>query len=248
MRAPDWLIARPIAHRGLHDLAAGIVENMPAAMHAAIAGRYAIETDVQLTADCEAMVHHDDRLGRLNDGDASLLDMTSTQLKQVTFKATAERMITLGELCDLVDGRVPLVIELKSHFDNDTRLVTRVADVLATYRGPVAVMSFDPAMLTTLRAIAPKLVRGIVAERHYTNAYWSKLSDAQRRDMTNLRHALRTQPHFVSYNINDLPSAAPWIARHLFGCALICWTVRTQAQRDASLVHSQQMTFEGFRP
>ena len=73
MRAPDWLTARPVAHRGLHDRARGIIENMPSAFQAAIAGNFAIELDVQLTADGEAMVHHDDALGRLNEGSEKLL-------------------------------------------------------------------------------------------------------------------------------------------------------------------------------
>ena len=77
MRAPDWLTARPVAHRGLHDVARGIVENMPSAFQAAIAGNFAIELDVQLTADGEAMVHHDDALGRLNEGTGKLARLTA---------------------------------------------------------------------------------------------------------------------------------------------------------------------------
>ncbi len=106
MRAPEWLTARPVAHRGLHDRARGVVENMPSAFQAAIAGNFAIELDVQLTADGEAMVHHDDVLGRLNEGSEKLTALTAAQLKQVPFKDTADRMITLGELCDLTAGRV----------------------------------------------------------------------------------------------------------------------------------------------
>src|ERR1700760_4369295 len=115
MRAPDWLTARPVAHRGLHDIARGIVENMPAAAEAAIAGRFAIECDIQLTSDGEAMVHHDDVLGRLTEGNGALLTKTAAELKAVTFKGTSDRMMTLTDLCDLVAGRVPLVIEVKSH-------------------------------------------------------------------------------------------------------------------------------------
>src|SRR4030095_16536834 len=75
MRAPDWLTARPVAHRGLHDRARGIIENMPSAFQAAIAGNFAIELDVQLTADGEAMVHHDDALGRLTTGSEKVIRM-----------------------------------------------------------------------------------------------------------------------------------------------------------------------------
>jgi len=92
-----WLTARPIAHRGLHDAARGIVENMPAAAAAAIAGNYGIEADLQISAEGEAMVHHDGALGRLADGDGALRDLPAARLKQVPFKATAERMMTLGD-------------------------------------------------------------------------------------------------------------------------------------------------------
>src|SRR5207247_19722 len=83
-----------------------------------------------------AMVHHDDARGRLTEGNGRIDAMTAAALKRVPFKATAERMITLGELCDLVRGRAPLVIELKSRFDGDQRLARRVADTLSDHDGP----------------------------------------------------------------------------------------------------------------
>ncbi|MBB1090561.1 glycerophosphodiester phosphodiesterase [Rhodopseudomonas palustris] len=248
MRAPDWLTARPIAHRGLHDRARGVIENMPAAISAAVAGNFAIEVDIQLTADGEAMVHHDDTLGRLNQGSAALLDLTAAELRQVRFNDTAERMMTLGDLCDLVGGRVPLVIELKSHFDGDRKLASRLTQVLASYRGPAAAMSFDPDQVLALRQLAPNLVRGITAERSYDDAYWAKLNEAQRNPMIALRHGLRTQPHFVAYRVDDLPAPPPWIARNVFGCALLAWTVRTPEQRTRAARHADQMIFEGFVP
>jgi glycerophosphoryl diester phosphodiesterase len=248
MRAPDWLTARPVAHRGLHDRARGIVENMPGAVSAAIAGNFAVEVDIQLSADGEAMVHHDDELGRLTDGADALLSLTSAQLKQVAFKDTPERMMTLGDLCALTAGRVPLVIEVKSHFDGDRSLVKRMADVLAAYRGPAAGMSFDPDQVMALRELAPQLPRGVVAERHYTGEDWPEASPAQRRDMTHLRHFFRSRPHFVSYRVNDLPAVAPWIAKHLFGLPLLTWTVRTSEQRERTARYADQMTFEGFVP
>jgi glycerophosphoryl diester phosphodiesterase len=248
MRAPAWLTARPVAHRGLHDRARGIVENMPGAMHAAIAGDFSIECDVQLSADGEAMVHHDDELGRLTEGAGPLLGKTAAELKQVVFKDTAERMMTLADLCALVDGRVGLVIEIKSHFDGDRRLVARAADVLKAYRGPAAWMSFDPDQVAAMREIAPNIPRGITAQRSYDDGEWLTLTPAQRDGMRHLRHAFRTRPHFVSYWVRELPAAAPCIARNLFGCALLTWTVRTPEQRAVSQRWADQMTFEGFVP
>jgi glycerophosphoryl diester phosphodiesterase len=248
MRAPDWLTARPVAHRGLHDRARGIVENMPSAFKAAIAGNFAIELDVQLTADGEAMVHHDDVLGRLNEGSERLAELTAAQLKRVTFKDTADRMITLGELCELTASRVALVIEIKSQFDRDRKLVARVAEVLKSYSGPAVAMSFDPDQVAALKQLAPNIVRGIVAQRSYDDDDWTKASAEQRHGMTALRHAFRTQPHFVAFWVNELPAPAPWIARNLFGCPLLTWTVRTAEQRQRAAQYADQMIFEGFVP
>jgi glycerophosphoryl diester phosphodiesterase len=248
MRAPDWLTARPVAHRGLHDIARGIVENMPGAFQAAISANFAIETDLQLSADGEAMVHHDDALGRLNEGSGPLLGKTSAELRAVTFKNTSERMISLGDLCALVNGRVPLMIEVKSHFDGDRKLVTRLAEVLRAYAGPAAVMSFDPDQVLAMREIIPERPRGIIAQHSYDDGYWTKLTPAQRGGMLHLRHALRTRPDFVSFWINELPAPAPWIARHIFGLPLLTWTVRTPAQRERATRYADQIIFEGFDP
>jgi glycerophosphoryl diester phosphodiesterase len=248
VRAPDWLTARPVAHRGLHDRARGIIENMPGAVTAAIAGNFGIEVDLQLSADGEAMVHHDDALGRLTEGSGALRGLTAAALKAVPFKDTAERMMSLGDLCALVAGRTPLVLELKSHFDGDRRLVRRMAEVLGAYQGPVAGMSFDPDQVLALRELMPALPRGITAERHYTEAGWPEASEAQRDNMMHLRHAFATRPQFVAYGINDLPAMAPWIARNVFGLPLLTWTVRTSEQRDRAARYADQMIFEGFTP
>src|SRR5262249_55283900 len=124
---------------------------MPAAAQAAVEGNFAIECDIQLSADGEAMVHHDDALGRLTEGSGRLREETAAELKSVPFKATAERMMTLADLCDLVAGRVPLVIEVKSRFDGDRKLVKRMAEVLSSYQGSAVGMSFDPDQVMALR-------------------------------------------------------------------------------------------------
>jgi glycerophosphoryl diester phosphodiesterase len=248
MRAPAWLTARPVAHRGLHDISRGIVENMPGAVQAAIAGNFAIEVDIQLSADGEAMVHHDDALGRLNEGSGALLQKTAAELKAVKFKDTGEHMMSLGDLCTLVDGRVPLVIEVKSHFDGDRKLVRRMAEVLSSYSGPVVGMSFDPDQVLALRELVPNLPRGIVAQRDYDDDYWKKLTKQQRDSMLYLRHGFRTEPHFVAYWVDLLPAPAPWIARNIFGCPLLTWTVRTPGQRERAARYADQMIFEGFVP
>jgi glycerophosphoryl diester phosphodiesterase len=244
----DWLIARPVAHRGLHDAQKGIIENTPSAFAAAIEQQYGIECDLQITADGEAMVHHDDALGRLTEGGGALAAMTAAELRRIRFKATTDCMITLGELCDLVAGRATLVIELKSRFDDDLRLARRAADVLSRYAGPAAVMSFDPAPIAALREISPGLPRGMVAERHYRHHEWDRLPRATKRSLSYFGHALRTRPQFVAYAVSDLPSVVPVVARRVFGLPLLTWTVRTAADREKAAHFADQMIFEGFRP
>ena len=241
----DWLTVRPIAHRGLHD-ASGPVENTPSAFSAAIAGNYGIECDLQISADGEAMVHHDDALGRLTEGSGRLADLSAAAIKAVRFKRGDDRILTLGELCELVAGRATLVLELKSHFDGDRRLVERTAAVLANYKGPAAAMSFDPAMVEMLRNVAPTLARGIVAQRRYDD--WPGLSPDLRQTMGRMLHLQCTEPQFIAYAIRDLPALMPLALRIFRKTPLLTWTVRTQAERRRAAFWTDQIIFEGWRP
>ena len=244
----DWLTARPIAHRGLHDSGRGIIENTAGAVQAAIAADYGIEVDVQLTGDGEAMVHHDDVLGRLTQGEGRLDQFTAAELKRVAFRGSAEHMMALGDLCDLVGERVAMLVELKSRFDGDARLPNRVATVLAGYRGPVAAMSFDPRQLAWLREKSPRLPRGIVAAKYRPHPYWDQMPGWMRRGMGYLVTALTSRPSFVAYAVADLPALAPLLARHIFGIPLLTWAVRTEAEQQVAKRWADQMIFEGFRP
>jgi len=244
----DWLTARPVAHRGLHDASAGVIENTATAFTAAIRHGYGIECDLQVSRDGEAMVHHDDALGRLTEGSGRLADMDAAAIERVRFRQSADTILTLGDLCDLVAGRATLVIELKSRFDGDPRLARRTADVLAGYAGPVAVMSFDPGALEALRGLAPGLPRGIVAERRYDDPEWNRLPRRAKRQLAHLLHAHRTRPHFLAYSVKDLPALGPLIARHLFGLPLLTWTVRSEDDRRRALRWADQMIFEGWQP
>ncbi|MGH6672882.1 MAG: glycerophosphodiester phosphodiesterase family protein [Xanthobacteraceae bacterium] len=244
----DWLTARPIAHRGLHDIARGVIENTAGAVRAAIAADYGIEVDVQLSRDGEAMVHHDDVLGRLTEGEGRLDSFTAAELKCIAFRDSAERMMTLGDLCDLVAGQVTMVVELKSRFDGDARLPLRVATVLAAYSGPAAPMSFDPRQLTTLRHKSPRLPRGIVAAKYRPHPYWDGMPLWMRYGMGYLVTALTSRPQFVAYAVANLPALAPLLARHAFGLPLLTWAVRTEAERQTAERWADQMIFEGFRP
>lgn len=238
----DWLTARPVAHRGLHDAANGIIENTVSAFSAAIDGQYAIECDLQLASDGEAMVFHDDTLERLTERRGAFAALTAAELKAVPFKGTSDRMLTLGELCDLVAGRVTLVLEVKSHFTGDMRLTNRVAAVVEGYAGPVAAMSFDPGVVGGLHAAAPGLPRGLVAQSR---------PDPEVPSGNSVRYALnalRARPHFLAWSVEDLAGFWPLLGRWGFGLPLLTWTVRTQADRLRAARWADQMIFEGFRP
>ena len=243
-----WLIAQPFAHRGLHDATAGVIENTFSAFAAAIAANYGIECDLQISGDGEAMVYHDDALGRLTEGHGRLAEMSAADIKKARFKATSDRILRLSELCEMVGGRTPLLLELKSHYDNDRRLAQRATDVLANYPGPVALMSFDPAVVEVARWIAPHLTRGIVAERHYAVHEWNRFSPAEKRRMAFLLHAKRTRPHFIAYGMKDLPALAPLIAHTVFQLPLLTWTVRSKADQARAMRWADQFIFEGIRP
>ncbi len=243
-----WLTARPIAHRGLHDAGRGLIENTAGAVRAAIAGGYGIEVDLQISADGEAMVHHDDVLGRLTEGDGRIDSLSAAELKRVAFRNSAERMLTLGELCDIIGGRATLLTELKSRFDHDARLPARVAAVLGAYHGPVAPMSFDPWQLTALRHKAPRLVCGIVAAKYRPHPYWDQMPAWMRHGMGYLATGIVARAQFVAYGVADLPAAAPILARRVFGLPLLTWAVRNAAERERAKRWADQMIFEGFRP
>ncbi len=240
----DWLIARPLAHRGLHDDQNGIIENTPSAFAAAIAARYGIECDLQISSDGEAMVYHDDTLGRLTEASARLDAMTAAELKRVTFKATQDRMMTLGELCDFVAGRAALLIELKSPRAGDRRLAARAARVLSGYAGQAAVMSFEPAQIVELGRIAPRLPRGMAVQKHA----WSDAFAAPGRSMAALARVLTARPQFVAYLVSNLPALLPALTRSVFGLPLLAWTVRSADDREKAARYADQMIFEGFRP
>ena len=240
----EWLTAHPIAHRGLHDAAVGTIENTPSAFRAAIDAGYGIECDLQISADGEAMVHHDEALGRLTEGAGRLDAMTAAALRRIAFKSTADRMLTLGELCDLVAGRVTLLIELKGRFAGDTRLAARTAEVLAGTSHPIAAMSFDPGLMAALRSLTPKLAIGLAAMKGDAGA-------SAAGKMSALRYAAQTlaaRPQFLAYRVQDLTSAPPLIARNLLRWPVLTWTVRTNEDRARAARYADQIIFEGFRP
>jgi glycerophosphoryl diester phosphodiesterase len=244
LRDLNWLVARPIAHRGLH--AGKAIENTESAFAAAIKNNYAIECDLQITKDGEAIVFHDDEVDRLLEGTGHVKHHTLKKLKSTPFKSGNDHVQTLAELLEQVDGQVTLVIELKSHWDNDQTLTHRALEVLHNYHGPYALMSFDPEMIACVAEISPITVRGITADR-VTDAYYNPLSLARRLSMRNFVHLPRTKPHFVSFDFNGLPFAPITEIRNA-GHPVISWTIKSLKSAAEALRFSDQITFEGYNP
>ena len=165
---------KPIAHRGLHDAAKGIVENTVAAFEAAIARGYGIECDVRPAACATPMVFHDLTLERLIEARGPLAAHEAAALKRLRLSRRRRRMLELAELLELVGGRVPLLIEIKSEWDApDPRfLAGHRRRPAAHYRGPIALMSFDPAVMAAIRELAPHVPRGIVSGLFAGDCWW----------------------------------------------------------------------------
>lgn len=232
----SWLTARPIAHRGLHDMNRSCWENTLCAFSGAIESGYAIECDVHLSADGEPMVFHDDALKRLTGVEGFIHEQSAAQLAELSVGGTRDHVPTLRETLALVDGRVPLVIELKGSEGHDGALVTEVAKALKAYHGKTAIMSFEHQLLRDMARLAPGLPRGLTAEGHVDDAIEAHFS------------MLATGISFVSYHVMELPNPFVSFVRERLSMPVITWTVRTPEAVALTREHADQMTFEGFRP
>jgi len=246
----EAIFARPIAHRGYHNADDGVIENTPTAIRHAVDRKFAIEVDVQETADGEALVFHDYTLDRLVDGSGRVIEQNSADLVGLNMKTGTDKLWLLRDLFDLVDGRVPLVIEIKSLMRRDAQgdFVRHVCDQIAAYKGPACLKSFDPDMLSHARAHRPDVLRGIVADGAEPGPDYARYGRVDRFILRHVLHAPRTRPHFISYGVKDLPKAGPSLLRRVFNVPLMCWTVRTREQRERACLYADQMVFEGFDP
>ncbi len=253
LRPIAWLREKPIAHRGLHEGSRGAVENSISAAQAAIAGGYAIECDVQLTRDGEIVVFHDDGLERLTGCSGLVRDLNAAELTTMRLCGATDRIPSLADFLKSIGGRTPLVIELKSKFDGDLRLARRVAELVAVYDGAVVIESFDPHPMAFLRNFGPSLgltdmPLGMVAQAHYDPADWPELSQAQAQELTHFLHYPATRPDFLSWSVDDLPNAIPFLCRTGLGMPVTVWTVRSSAQAAMARKWADQIVFEGFAP
>ena len=235
MSTLPWLTERPIAHRGFHDMNHAIWENTLAAFSRAADAGFAIECDVHIVADGNIVVFHDDTLDRLCGISGDVRDRTSAELGLLTIGGTAERIPTLKQMLKLVDGRVPLVIELKGRQGEDDGFAETVLDDLEGYKGHVALMSFDPWVLKDLKVAGSPYPLGLTAEGDQPERFFAHVE------------AMQLGLDFISYHYGHLPN--PFItAQRKLGIPVITWTVRDEAARRHTFEQADQMTFEGFDP
>lgn len=245
---PPAFLSTPIAHRAYHDVSQGRPENSRAAIRAAIAAGYGIEIDLQLSRDGVPMVFHDETLERLTPRDGWLCDLTAAELADIPLTGGDEGIPTLAEVLALVAGRVPLLIELKDQTlrmaETDGRLEQATAAALATYPGPVAVMSFNPHCIARMAALAPGLPRGLT-----TSAYdpddWHPLAPEICDRLRPIPDYDRTLSSFISHEHADLarPRVAELAAQ---GAAILCWTIKSPEQESAARRIAQNITFEQY--
>ncbi len=246
---PPSLIRIPVAHRALHDRSRGIIENSPSAIQAAIVAGYAIEIDVQLSADGQAMVFHDDRMERLTAATGLVRDHTADALGRTVLTGGTDTIPTLPQVLAMVAGQMPLLIEIKDQSlmmaDTDGRLEAAVADALRGYQGDVAVMSFNPHSMAHMARLAPQIARGIT-----TSAYdpddWAPLPRETCDVLRDIPDYDRVKASFISHEGHDL--ARPRLAElKAKGAAILCWTIRSPEDEAKVRSVAQNVTFEGYR-
>lgn len=230
-----WLTQWTYAHRGLHG--PGRIENSPSAFRAAVAAGLGIECDIQRSRDEAAMVYHDWDFVRLHDRPEQGGALDEADWRRLRYSVGDEGPFALGDLLQIVEGKVPLLIEIKSRPGYDVaRTCVKVGAALAGYRGHHAVMSFDPRVSRWLRRNAPETVRGLVMredEHGHTQRTWQ-------------RHLALwiAKPDFMAYHVKALPNAfvADLRAR---GLPVLTWTVDSPAARATARAHADAPIAEG---
>lgn len=232
----SWLKARPIAHRGFHDMNKVRWENTLAAFETAAERGYAIECDVRLSADGVPIIFHDVCLDRLTGVDGMIWQRTSAELTSLKVGGTEERIPTLAQALEVIAGRVPVVIELKGIAGHDSGLAEATLSCLSGYTGQVALMSFDHWIIRELGKIAAEIPVGLTAEGRSVAAIEAHFS------------MLANGISFASYCVDDLPNPFVTFLRERLSMPVISWTVCNEEGVERTFRYAVQMTFEGFEP
>ncbi|MDP1729832.1 MAG: glycerophosphodiester phosphodiesterase family protein [Devosia sp.] len=248
--APRPKFDRPIAHRGLHDRAAGVIENSRTAFERAVERGLTIECDVQLSSDGVPIVFHDDALERLTGVSGFVRGTTADELTALPLldSAAGDRPQRFTAFLEQIAGRTLLQIELKKQQGAAAGvLAKRVADALASYSGPVTVESFDPALITLVRRFGFKGPVGIITYRYDKPEWEIGLSNAQRGFLRYLLHWPWSRFSFISCHFEALNLPVVRCFRGL-GMPVTAWTIRTPEEARLAAAGADQIVFEGFDP
>jgi glycerophosphoryl diester phosphodiesterase len=249
-------LSRPVAHRGLHNVAGGVVENSLPAFDAAIRGGFGIECDLQPAADSIPVVFHDERLERLTVESGPVDRRAAAELARIRLRncGTGSTILTFADMLARVDGRVPIFAEVKSGWGargDDAAFIAEIARLARAYRGPLALMSFDPAIVAALANAAPEVPRGLVSGsyRHADGSGWlaDVLDDATRERLREIADLEAVGASFVAYEVAALPTPRTAELR-ASGVPVLAWTVRTPSEWTAASRHADQAIFEGEVP
>lgn len=212
-------------------------------MEAAIEAGYAVEVDLQLTADAGLVVCHDRTLERTTNGTGRIADHSLDALRRTTIRGSDETLSSLTDVLALTSGRAALFLEAKSPADPLAKaaMANALARALAAYGGAATIMTFDPDLLALLRPTLPDTPLGILAGGEEHGSLVSRFG----RDM--LLHTPRTKPDFVGYYATALPHPGPSFARRR-GRPVLAWTVRSAQEATRLSAYVDQIIFEDFRP
>ena len=249
----DPAFRHPIAHRGLHDAARGIVENSAAAFSAAIAHGYGIECDLRPADGGKPIVFHDETIDRLIAECGPVSALTPADLSVLRYRTGGEAIVTFAALLALVAGRVPLLVEVKSEWDPpDAAFLAGIAQLAASYTGPIGLMSFDPDVVARLAVLAPTVPRGLISGSYNSTSgepWWpGRLTAARRAHLRDLAGLDDVGASFIAYEASALPTPATTAATRARGLPLFAWTVRTAADGAHATSHADAAIFEGFLP
>jgi len=237
----DLLFHPPVAHRGLWSRD-GAPENSLGAFQAACQAGYGVELDVQLSADGEAMVFHDEDLARLTGAEGRLRDRSAADLAELRLLGTDETIPTLMQTLALIGSRAMVHVELKTPYGEVGPLEQRVHDILIDHAGPASVIGFNPYSHAWFAERFPGLLRGLDSDA-YPHA--PQLAEEQRQAFARLEHVAIARPHFLALSL-DMTASEPAVRCRAQGMPVIAWTVRAPAQWEAVKDHCDNMIFEGF--
>lgn len=243
-----WLRNIPIAHRGMHD--ESFPENSIPAFRRAVEEGFAIELDVRLSLDGVIFVHHDLDTKRMTGEKLKSIDQSIARLRQLRLAGTVYRIPTLDEVLEVVGGRVPILIEIKSS-GNPGPLEKKLCRCLLRYEEECgadhselfAIQSFDPRVIRKIRKIDSRYLTGQLSQ----NMSKKKIPAWQKWLLTGCYTNLFTRPDFINYRYTDLPVGRITKMRR-DGMPVSGWTIRTESEIAVALKQCDNFAFDGFVP